>query len=131
MSSLAANTAVGARPRGSENNRRAAATPLPKEKSPATSSSVSCARPAARSAWRYPDRRQRLAPCPGWPITWAMRRWPSASSVAIRSEEHTSELQSLMRHSYAVFCSKKQVIPPHQLHPSVFLGHPHIHLPQH
>src|SRR3546814_6804090 len=24
--------------------------------------------------------------------------------VAIRSEEHTSELQSLMRHSYAVFC---------------------------
>src|SRR3546814_2382064 len=25
-----------------------------------------------------------------------------------RSEEHTSELQSLMRHSYAVFCSKKK-----------------------
>src|SRR3546814_8784929 len=25
-----------------------------------------------------------------------------------RSEEHTSELQSLMRISYAVFCSKKQ-----------------------
>src|SRR3546814_9447206 len=25
-----------------------------------------------------------------------------------RSEEHTSELQSLMRHSYAVFCLKKQ-----------------------
>src|SRR3546814_10906783 len=24
-----------------------------------------------------------------------------------RSEEHTSELQSLMRHSYAVFCLKK------------------------
>src|SRR3546814_10863756 len=24
-----------------------------------------------------------------------------------RSEEHTSELQSLMRHSYAVFCFKK------------------------
>src|SRR3546814_7247786 len=28
--------------------------------------------------------------------------------VALRSEEHTSELQSLMRHSYAVFCLKKQ-----------------------
>src|SRR3546814_9232848 len=28
-------------------------------------------------------------------------------SVAARSEEHTSELQSLMRISYAVFCLKK------------------------
>src|SRR3546814_3564649 len=27
-----------------------------------------------------------------------------------RSEEHTSELQSLMRNSYAVFCLKKQTI---------------------
>src|SRR3546814_5936131 len=26
----------------------------------------------------------------------------------LRSEEHTSELQSLMRNSYAVFCSKKK-----------------------
>src|SRR3546814_7291149 len=26
----------------------------------------------------------------------------------MRSEEHTSELQSLMRHSYAVFCVKKK-----------------------
>src|SRR3546814_6096947 len=28
--------------------------------------------------------------------------------VSIRSEEHTSELQSLMRNSYAVFCLKKK-----------------------
>src|SRR3546814_8848267 len=28
-------------------------------------------------------------------------------TVALRSEEHTSELQSLMRTSYAVFCLKK------------------------
>src|SRR3546814_3258599 len=28
--------------------------------------------------------------------------------VGIRSEEHTSELQSLMRNSYAVFCLKKK-----------------------
>src|SRR3546814_7979272 len=28
--------------------------------------------------------------------------------VAARSEEHTSELQSLMRNSYAVFCLKKK-----------------------
>src|SRR3546814_8782157 len=34
--------------------------------------------------------------------------------VAARSEEHTSELQSLMRISYAVFCLKKKTtIPRH------------------
>src|SRR3546814_5711414 len=31
-----------------------------------------------------------------------------AESVELRSEEHTSELQSLMRISYAVFCLKKK-----------------------
>src|SRR3546814_2807451 len=31
-----------------------------------------------------------------------------ALSLALRSEEHTSELQSLMRISYAVFCLKKK-----------------------
>src|SRR3546814_1731642 len=31
-------------------------------------------------------------------------------SSALRSEEHTSELQSLMRISYAVFCLKKKNI---------------------
>src|SRR3546814_8229740 len=30
------------------------------------------------------------------------------ASLGIRSEEHTSELQSLMRISYAVFCLKKK-----------------------
>src|SRR3546814_6186851 len=28
----------------------------------------------------------------------------------VRSEEHTSELQSLMRRSYAVFCLKKKIM---------------------
>src|SRR3546814_4446644 len=32
------------------------------------------------------------------------------SEPALRSEEHTSELQSLMRISYAVFCLKKKNI---------------------
>src|SRR3546814_10142229 len=32
---------------------------------------------------------------------------PSRSNSGQRSEEHTSELQSLMRNSYAVFCLKK------------------------
>src|SRR3546814_1253860 len=31
----------------------------------------------------------------------------SVRKIKIRSEEHTSELQSLMRNSYAVFCLKK------------------------
>src|SRR3546814_9201622 len=31
------------------------------------------------------------------------------NQAAPRSEEHTSELQSLMRNSYAVFCLKKKI----------------------
>src|SRR3546814_4554026 len=34
----------------------------------------------------------------------------AGKSAALRSEEHTSELQSLMRISYAVFCLKKKKI---------------------
>src|SRR3546814_5719363 len=36
--------------------------------------------------------------------------WYAANGIALvaRSEEHTSELQSLMRISYAVFCLKKK-----------------------
>src|SRR3546814_8351642 len=32
-------------------------------------------------------------------------------AIGVRSEEHTSELQSLMRISYAVFCLKKKTYP--------------------
>src|SRR3546814_3641500 len=35
--------------------------------------------------------------------------------VLARSEEHTSELQSLMRHSYAVFCLKKKTNNRHHV----------------
>src|SRR3546814_2486149 len=38
---------------------------------------------------------------PGYADAWVMH-----ALVQIRSEEHTSELQSLMRISYAVFCLK-------------------------
>src|SRR3546814_3162192 len=50
-----------------------------------------------------------------------LREWPGGLQIAarsldqfsrvgtIRSEEHTSELQSLMRISYAVFCLKKNI----------------------
>src|SRR3546814_6587219 len=34
----------------------------------------------------------------------------AALSLLLRSEEHTSELQSLMRISYAVFCLKQKTI---------------------
>src|SRR3546814_5136699 len=38
----------------------------------------------------------------------ASRHYPASRSATDRSEEHTSELQSLMRISYAVFCLKKK-----------------------
>src|SRR3546814_2782682 len=38
---------------------------------------------------------------------------PMTSSGCRRSEEHTSELQSLMRISYAVFCLKKKKTNKH------------------
>src|SRR3546814_3942310 len=43
-----------------------------------------------------------------------------------RSEEHTSELQSLMRISYAVFCLKKKKPQANKLHNNAY--HPHTRL---
>src|SRR3546814_5122521 len=45
-------------------------------------------------------------------IAWGLTRDAELSGAAVgyRSEEHTSELQSLMRISYAVFCLKKKKI---------------------
>src|SRR3546814_2981832 len=40
----------------------------------------------------------------------AVVRIGGCNLVVVRSEEHTSELQSLMRISYAVFCLKKKNI---------------------
>src|SRR3546814_5200078 len=51
----------------------------------------------------------------------ARRRFPSARSHGLRSEEHTSELQSLMRISYAVFCLKQKTPPPSQSSPKIIL----------
>src|SRR3546814_9556530 len=60
-----------------------------------------------------PVRHRVLRPGPVAPGTHARHRyrprWPSG-----RSEEHTSELQSLMRISYAVFCLKKHTITKKQ-----------------
>src|SRR3546814_957615 len=47
-------------------------------------------------------------------ITVRARHSPVGAMVSVmRSEEHTSELQSLMRISYAVFCLKKKKYKAH------------------
>src|SRR3546814_1023040 len=57
-------------------------------------------------AGTFPDRKPRT------PIIWAFpptySRYETPFGLRLRSEEHTSELQSLMRISYAVFCLKKK-----------------------
>src|SRR3546814_5788373 len=47
-----------------------------------------------------------------------VRRLTSRARPDLRSEEHTSELQSLMRISYAVFCFKTTK-PPHLINLTV------------
>src|SRR3546814_3777012 len=56
---------------------------------------------------------------------WLRTKWPVFRSgwatpprmQGVRSEEHTSEIQSLMRISYAVFCFTKKITMKHpQLH---------------
>src|SRR3546814_1737292 len=55
-----------------------------------------------------------VLPSPAKEIGVAIRAWlrgpivTTSCTSASRSEEHTSELQSLMRISYAVFCLKKK-----------------------
>src|SRR3546814_3999354 len=45
----------------------------------------------------------------GYPVLYVLDGNASFAAFAeARSEEHTSELQSLMRNSYAVFCLKKK-----------------------
>src|SRR3546814_4071185 len=43
-------------------------------------------------------------------LTWPIALQAIGTLALVRSEEHTSELQSLMRISYAVFCLKKNKI---------------------
>src|SRR3546814_5775221 len=45
---------------------------------------------------------------PATPSTHDLLKLPEPKGKIVRSEEHTSELQSLMRISYAVFCLKKK-----------------------
>src|SRR3546814_1928470 len=54
----------------------------------------------------------------GMPRT-AFAHAPDDTEGVMRSEEHTSELQSLMRSSYAVFCLKKKISQLTPQHPSI------------
>src|SRR3546814_1456654 len=64
---------------------------------------------------RHPGRRRRhhrtalrLNPIPNSGAKGGVPRAGTLPTIGPRSEEHTSELQSLMRISYAVFCLKKK-----------------------
>src|SRR3546814_7303438 len=66
---------------------------------------------ALRQSRQYPRRKGAERACPPHRIAGARRRRLGPAARLFRSEEHTSELQSLMRNSYAVFClTKKQLI---------------------
>src|SRR3546814_2542031 len=57
-----------------------------------------------------------------WPQVWGElvnAKMPLEAQVMGRSEEHTSELQSLMRISYAVFCLKKKKTPYDTIHHTI------------
>src|SRR3546814_8348705 len=66
--------------------------------------------PVAGSAYTYTYATfgEFLACIIGWDLI--LELLTAAALIAKRSEEHTSELQSLMRTSYAVFCLKKKNI---------------------
>src|SRR3546814_7130715 len=81
-----------------------------------------CRPPSCRAWQQYggahsdPAERRRW-PSPCYPGSRTRATWsPHRQRPAIRSEEHTSELQSLMRISYAVFCLKKKKIIYPQKH---------------
>src|SRR3546814_1019594 len=71
-----------------------------------------------RSAWLTGQRRTqsqtrtRLAQSEFDEVFGLFKYNPLRDWTAERSEEHTSELQSLMRISYAVFCLKKKKLKP-------------------
>src|SRR3546814_1046362 len=80
-------------------------------------------RTAEYTRFSSPLEAQTAVPTLQWCLCWSVvlwtdspsavpgrRGWPDLRTVLAprRSEEHTSELQSLMRISYAVFCLKKK-----------------------
>src|SRR3546814_5394890 len=93
----------------------AGVTALPKDVRPACPASDSCCSAFIRSFSFSSCERcksassfsfRSCASLSRWPMTF--ERWRATSWHDGRSEEHTSELQSLMRISYAVFCLTKK-----------------------
>src|SRR3546814_1447506 len=78
-----------------------------------------CGRVQCSISWRISARPSALS-IPSMSIVWAaMNSALRPEPLCIwRSEEHTSELQSLMRISYAVFCLKKKNIKKLKTHDS-------------
>src|SRR3546814_8717733 len=68
---------------------------------------AACARLAAGLSLRCPALSERSPCCPATSCLH-YRLCHATAPTSGRSEEHTSELQSLMRISYAVFCLKKK-----------------------
>src|SRR3546814_5338675 len=62
-----------------------------------------------------PSDRPSAMPNPLATAIWAI----APGTAMVRSEEHTSELQSLMRISYAVFCLKKKKIDNNKHYQSI------------
>src|SRR3546814_8566634 len=79
--------------------------PLP-AKDPAHADPLPALRPARRRRVHLRRRRHERAP-----RSRLRHRRRLVRLRVLRSEEHTSELQSLLRISYAVFCLKKKKIP--------------------
>src|SRR3546814_10876528 len=52
----------------------------------------------------------------GRPVIESLQRISRSGLRQYRSEAHTSELQSLMRTSYAVFCFKQKSVKNHLIH---------------
>src|SRR3546814_6382449 len=70
---------------------------------------VACSSERAASSSTRLTTRAALAMAPSSPYMTVMKiTTRTRPSTEARSEEHTSELQSLMRISYAVFCLKKK-----------------------
>src|SRR3546814_4227173 len=62
---------------------------------------------------RGKSRQRRTTPCSSPPRSAPTPRLPRPRPMPPRSEEHTSDLQSLMRISYAVFCLNKKLTTHH------------------
>src|SRR3546814_8111558 len=60
-------------------------------------------------------------------VVWERSTGRPIHRAIVRSEEHTSELQSLMRISYAVFCLKKKNNPIQQKKPEQQAKRQHYH----